>query len=219
MDGILVINKPRGITSHDVVDIIRRRFNIRRVGHAGTLDPMATGVLVVLMGMATRLSSTFVNDNKEYVAALSLGRCTDTQDFTGRVIEEKEVSGLDIDMLRATLDGFVGSQEQVPPMVSAKKYKGKKLYELARKNKSVPRKPCRIKIHEIELLDFNLPAEILFRVRCSKGTYIRTLCEDIGKTLGYPAHMSALTRTKAGRFLLQDAHALDTLSEKDIQSI
>jgi len=218
MDGILVINKPQGMTSHDVVDVVRRKFNIRRVGHAGTLDPMATGVLVMLIGRATKLSNTFMSDDKEYIATLFLGKRTDTQDAAGRVIEEKDLNDLRIDAVKKAFDSFLGEIEQIPPMVSAKKYKGKKLYELARKGESVPRSPCSIKIHEIEILNFNLP-EIIFRVRCSKGTYVRTLCEDIGKTLGYPAHMSALTRTASGKFLLEEACTLNDIHEKNLQSI
>ena len=218
MDGILVVDKPAGITSHDVVDFIRKRFGVRKVGHTGTLDPMATGVLVILIGKATKTSITFSQDDKEYVATLFLGTRTDTQDSTGRVIEKKPINGLDIDAAREAFRSFLGDIEQIPPMVSAKKYKGKKLYEIARRGKVVPRNPSRIKIHDIELLDFKLP-EIIFRVSCSKGTYVRTLCEDVGKRLGYPAHLSKLTRTRSGRFLIQEAHALDTVSEKNIQSI
>lgn len=215
MDGILVVNKPLGITSHDVVDIVRKKFNIRRVGHAGTLDPMATGVLVLLIGKATKLSNTFINDDKEYRATLFFGRRTDTQDSTGRVIEERPVNGLDIDDVKGALDAFLGEIEQVPPMVSAKKYKGEKLYQLARKGKSIERRPCRIRIHEIELLDFKLP-EIVFRVRCSKGTYVRTLCEDIGRRLENPAHMSALARTRSGMFSLEQSCDLDSVTVRDI---
>lgn len=216
MDGILVIDKPKGITSHDVVDVVRRRFGIRRVGHAGTLDPMATGVLVMLVGRATKSAETFLKDDKEYVATLFFGRSTDTQDATGKVLEKKDVNGLDIDTVRKALESFRGNMEQIPPMVSAKKYKGKKLYQLARKGKTVPRKPCPITIHEIELLEF-APPEVIFRVKCSKGTYVRTLCEDIGRSLGYPAHMSALKRTQSGRFSLKEARPLDDINEKDIQ--
>ncbi len=218
MDGILVVDKPKEITSHDVVDIVRQRFNMSRVGHAGTLDPMATGVLVLLLGRATKLSSTFSSDDKEYVATLFLGKRTDTQDSTGKVIEEKEVNGLDVEAVKNALDSFLGQRQQTPPMVSAKKYKGKKLYQLARKGKTVARKSCTIKIHEIELLVFT-PPEIIFRVRCSKGTYVRTLCEDIGRFLGHPAHMSGLVRTRSGRFSLAYACHLDTIHEKDIRSI
>lgn len=216
MDGILVVDKPKGMTSHDVVEIVRKRFNVKRVGHAGTLDPMATGVLVILIGRATKLSGTFTRDDKEYVATLFLGRRTDTQDSTGNVIEEKGVDGLDVESVKKAINSFAGEIGQIPPMVSAKKYKGKKLYQLARKGKSVPREPCLIKIHEIELLDFNLP-EIVFRVRCSKGTYIRTLCEDIGKALNYPAHMSALKRTRSGRFSLDQASDLGSVEKSHVQ--
>lgn len=218
MDGILVINKPAGITSHDVVDKIRRRFSITRVGHAGTLDPMATGVLVILMGRATKLAARFIDDDKEYIATLFLGRRTDTQDSTGKVLEKKDLNGLDIDFAKRVFDSFMGNMEQTPPMVSAKKYKGRKLYQLARQGKSVSRKPCRIKIHEIELLDFR-PPEIVFRIKCSKGTYVRTLCEDVGRAMGYPAHMSALTRTRSGGFSISEARDLNTTSEKDIRPI
>jgi len=218
MNGISVINKPSGITSHDVVDVIRKKTNVKRVGHAGTLDPMATGVLVILIGNATKLANTFIHDDKEYIATLFLGKSTTTQDSSGKVVEEKPLNGLDEASVRRAFNSFLGEIEQIPPMVSAKKYKGRKLYELAREGKTIERKPCRIKIHDIELLNFNLP-ESVFRVKCSKGTYVRTLCEDIGRSLGYPAHMSALIRTRSGKFLLEDAHNLDTFSEKDIQFI
>lgn len=218
MDGILVVNKPAGITSHDVIDIIRNKMNLKRVGHTGTLDPIATGVLIILIGKATKLSKIFVHDEKEYIATLFLGRCTDTQDSSGRVIEEKSVNKLDIEGVKKVFKNFLGEIEQIPPMVSAKKYKGSKLYELARQGKSVSREPRRIRIQEIEILDFNIP-EIVFRVRCSKGTYIRTLCEDIGRSLGYPAHMSALVRTRVGRFLLEDACELEAINEADLRSI
>ena len=217
MDGILVVNKPSGITSHDVVDRVRRRFGIKRVGHAGTLDPMATGVMVLMIGCATKLASSFIDNDKEYIATLFLGQRTDTQDSTGKVIEEKDFDGLHIDGVKKVLVSFLGQRKQIPPMLSAKKHKGKKLYQLARKGKSVLRAPCNIKIHEIELLDFR-PPEIVFRVKCSKGTYIRTLCEEIGDALGYPSHMSALLRSRSGKFSLGEAHNLDNISEKNLLS-
>ncbi|MFH1479068.1 MAG: tRNA pseudouridine(55) synthase TruB [Candidatus Omnitrophota bacterium] len=216
MDGILIINKPKGITSHDVVDYIRNRFKIKKVGHAGTLDPMATGVIVVLLGKATKKSAQFLNDDKEYIATLFLGRSTDTQDSTGKVLIEKKVTALREDFIKKTFDSFLGEREQVPPMVSAKKYKGTKLYKLARRGETVSRKPCRINIYEIEILNCNLP-EIDFRVKCSKGTYVRTLCEDMGKALRYPAHMSNLSRTRSGRFSLDKAHLLEEIDERHIQ--
>ncbi len=216
--GILVVNKPAGMTSHDVVDIVRKKFRIKKVGHAGTLDPMATGVLIVLIGRATKLSINFMRGDKEYIARVFLGRSTDTQDSTGRILEQKELDGIDLDFVKRKLASFLGERQQIPPMVSAKKYKGKRLYELARKGISVSRMPCIIKICELELLEFSLP-ELIIRVRCSKGTYIRTLCEEIGKALGYPAHMSGLLRTGSGRFSLKEAISLERISEKDIQPV
>lgn len=216
MDGLLVVNKPAGITSHDVVDIIRKKFRIRRVGHAGTLDPMATGVLLILIGNATKLSSSFMNEDKEYIATLFLGRSTDTQDSTGKTIEQSPIDGLSADIVKTALNSFIGERSQMPPMVSAKKYKGRRLYQLARKGKSVPRESKSITIREIELLDFRIP-EIVFRVKCTKGTYVRTLCEDIGRAMGCSAHMSGLVRTASGAFTLEKACDLGIVSEKNIQ--
>ena len=218
MDGILIVNKPSGITSHDVVDFVRRKFNVRRVGHTGTLDPMAQGVLVVLIGKATKLSSKFLQDDKEYIAKIFFGKKTDTQDTTGKVIKEKVVLDLDIESIKRAFNNFLGDIEQIPPMVSAIKYKGKKLYQLARAGKSVPRKPRPIKIKDMELIDFSLP-EATFRVRCSKGTYIRALCEDIGSSLGIPSCMSGLVRIRSGDFLLKDAKDLHEITENDIQPV
>jgi len=215
MDGILIVNKPSGITSHDVVDFVRRKFNMERVGHAGTLDPMATGVLVMLLGRATKLSNTFTNNDKEYVAKVFFGKKTDTQDAQGKVIEEKNIAALDIEAIKKALDNFKGEIEQIPPMVSAIKYKGKKLYQFARAGKTVVREPRKIRISGIEILDFKFP-ELTFRVKCSKGTYVRTLCEDIGMSLGVPSHMSGLIRTRSGDFLLEDSKKLDEIHEKDI---
>jgi len=218
MDGILVVNKPAGFTSHDVVNVIRKKFNMKRVGHTGTLDPMATGVLVILIGKATKLSATFVCDDKEYIARLFLGRATDTQDSTGIITEEKYLGHLDIDSVRRVLNSFTGDMVQVPPLVSAKKFRGKPLYYFARKGKSAPRTPCKIKIHGIEFIGFNKP-EITFRVKCSKGTYVRTLCEDIGRSLGYPAHMSMLVRIKSGKFSLEEAQDLERVTETNVQKL
>ncbi len=217
LDGILIVNKPSGITSHDVVDFIRRKFNMERVGHAGTLDPMATGVLVMLLGKATKLSATFTNDDKEYIAKIFFGKSTDTQDASGKVIEEKNIDSLDMEAIKKSLDGFKGDIEQIPPMVSAIKHKGKKRYQLARLGKTVKREPRKIRIIDIEILDFKFP-ELTFKVKCSKGTYVRTLCEDIGRSLGVPSHMSGLVRTRSGDFLLEDSKKLDEIHEKDIIS-
>ena len=218
MNGILIINKPAGITSHCVVNIIRKKFGIRRVGHAGTLDPMATGVLVILVGKATKLSAKIINDNKEYIARVFLGKSTDTQDSTGRVIEEKAIGDISIKDIKRIFNSFLGESAQMPPMVSAKKYGGTRLYKLARKGEYVKRKSCRIKIERIDILDYRIP-EIIFKVNCSKGTYIRTLCEDIGKKLGYPAHLSSLIRTKSGRFSIEESCELEKVGKKDLKTI
>ncbi|MFH1782705.1 MAG: tRNA pseudouridine(55) synthase TruB [Candidatus Omnitrophota bacterium] len=218
MDGILLIDKPKGLTSHTIVSVIRKRFKVKKVGHAGTLDPMATGVLVLLIGKATKLCSSLIQDDKEYIATLSLGKSTDTQDSTGKIVEEKPVDNIDKDIIEETFNSFLGEYLQIPPMTSAKKHKGIKLYKLARRGKVVARCPSKIVIHDIEILEHRLP-DISFRVVCSKGTYIRTLCEDIGKRLGYPAHMSSLRRTRSGRFNLKDAFILDNVNKEDIRHI
>ncbi|MDP2921130.1 MAG: tRNA pseudouridine(55) synthase TruB [Candidatus Omnitrophota bacterium] len=217
LDGILIVNKPAGITSHDVVNFIRRRFNLKRVGHAGTLDPMATGVLVMLLGKATKLSNTFLQDDKEYIAKLYFGKTTDTQDSSGRVIEEKDIQGIDMEDIKKALSDFRGEIYQIPPMVSAIKHKGKKLYQLARLGKTVDREPRKINISSIEILDFKFP-ELTFKVKCSKGTYVRTLCEDIGRSLGVPSHMSGLVRSASGDFLLENSKNMEDADEKDIIS-
>lgn len=218
MDGILIINKPKGLTSHDVVDFVRRKFNVRRVGHTGTLDSMAEGVLVVLIGKATKLSDKFLQQDKEYIAKLFFGKSTDTQDATGKVLEEKKVDGVDLERIKTAFKNFLGEIDQVPPMVSAIKQDGRKLYELARAGINVPRHPRKIVIKDLELIEYHLP-ELTFRVRCSKGAYIRTLCEDIGRFLSQPAHMSGLLRIRAGEFLLKDAKRLNDISEEDIRPI
>ncbi len=190
---------------------------MKRVGHAGTLDPMATGVLVMLLGKATKLSNTFMSDDKEYIAKAFFGKKTDTQDAFGKVIEEKDIDNLDMEVVKKALDNFRGEIEQIPPMVSAIKYKGKKLYQLARSGKTIKREPRKITIKNIEILDFKFP-EMTFKIRCSKGTYVRTLCEDIGEALGVPSHMSGLIRSASGDFLLENSKNMDDVNEKDILS-
>ena len=207
MNGILVVDKPAGWTSHDVVAKLRGIYREKRIGHAGTLDPMATGVLVVFLGRATRAVELCENDEKEYMAGLRLGTVTNTQDITGEVLESHpaEVSEK---ALAAALTRFTGPQSQVPPMYSAVKIGGRKLYELARKGQDVARKPRDITIHELEQIGTE-NGDILLRVRCSKGTYVRTLCHDMGAWLGCGGCLSALRRTKAGRFSLGDAVTLE----------
>ena len=207
MNGVIGIDKPRDWTSHEVVAKLRGICQERRIGHSGTLDPMATGVLVVFLGRATRAVELCENDEKEYVAGLQLGRITNTQDITGETIETHPVDVTE-ETLRRTLEQFEGVQQQIPPMYSAVKIGGKKLYELARKGQSVERKPREITISRMELLSFQ-GTEARLRVRCSKGTYVRTLCHDIGMTLGCGGCLSSLRRTMAGRFSLEDCVTLE----------
>ena len=209
MNGILVVDKPQGWTSHDVVAKLRGIFREKRIGHSGTLDPMATGVLVVFLGRATRAVELCEQDEKEYLARLLLGTVTNTQDATGEVLEQRPVQVTESEM-RAALAAFTGPQTQIPPMYSAVKIGGRKLYELARKGQEVERKPRSILIHSLELRSFSgTEAEIL--VRCSKGTYVRTLCHDIGQYLGCGGCLSSLRRTQAGRFTLADCVTLEEI--------
>ena len=208
-NGIIIIDKPAGWTSMDVCAKLRGMFHEKRVGHGGTLDPMATGVLPVFIGRATRAVEFAADADKEYIAGLKLGVVTNTQDATGEVVEEREVSATRAE-LEAALAPFRGEIEQVPPMYSAIKINGKKLYELARKGKEVERKPRPVTIHALEVLDEAPPegADYLLRVVCSKGTYVRTLCHDIGQALGCGGCMSSLRRTVAAGFTLEDSVTL-----------
>ncbi|MCM8782049.1 MAG: tRNA pseudouridine(55) synthase TruB [Candidatus Omnitrophica bacterium] len=219
MDGILIVDKPQGITSHDVVDFIRSKLRIRKVGHAGTLDPLATGVLVILIGKATKLSNTLSNLDKEYEVRMTLGKRTDTGDADGKIIfENGDLTRITIDLVREVLPKFLGELSQIPPMTSAIRYKGKKLYELARKGINVERTPRPIKIKELELLNFNLP-EIMVRVKCSKGTYVRVLCDDIGLALGCGAYVSGIKRLRSGYFSINEAFSIDKLKNMTKQEI
>ena len=208
MDGILLVNKPSGMTSHDVVNKVRRILHTKKVGHCGTLDPDATGVLVLCIGKATKALQFLMSENKEYIATLSLGQSTDTYDASGVVLEEKEFQG--VDNVEEVLQSFVGSQKQLPPMYSAIKVNGKKLYEYARNGQTVDVEPRDIVIENIELQAIQNHL-ITFRVQCSKGTYIRSLCVDIAKKLGYPGHMSHLIRTQSGCFCLKDCYTLEQI--------
>ena len=208
-NGIIIIDKPAGWTSQDVAAKLRGVFHEKRIGHGGTLDPMATGVLPIFVGRATRGVEFFESAEKEYIAGLQLGTVTNTQDTTGEILEENPVSVTREDVA-AALKSFTGQIEQLPPMFSAIKVNGQKLYTLARRGVEVERTPRRITIFELELLD-GAGRSYTFRVRCSKGTYVRTLCHDIGKMLGCGACMSSLRRTKAGMFTLQQAMTLPQL--------
>jgi len=209
MNGILIINKPANWTSHDVIAKLRGMLKQKRIGHGGTLDPQATGVLPVFIGRATRAAEFSENAEKEYTAEFKLGITTDTQDITGNIINEKVVT-VTVNDLSAILPNFTGPQNQVPPMYSAIKKDGKKLYELARKGIEIPREPKKITIHKLELLNIqNLEHKYSLRIVCSKGTYIRTLCHDIGNALGCGATLTALHRTRAGVYSIESAFTLE----------
>ena len=211
--GILVIDKPAGWTSMDVCAKLRGMFHEKRVGHAGTLDPMATGALPVFLGRATRAVEFAADSDKEYIAGLKLGVTTNTQDITGEIVEERPAD-VSREQLWAVLERFTGDIQQVPPMYSAIKIGGKKLYELARKGKEVERKPRPVTIRALGVLDGpERGADFTLRVACSKGTYVRTLCHDIGQALGCGGCMSSLQRVKAAGFTLEDSVSLEAVQE------
>ena len=214
MDGIVIVDKPQGWTSMDICAKLRGMYREKRIGHAGTLDPMATGALPVFIGRATRAVEFASEGEKEYVAGLKLGVVTNTQDTSGEVLESRPVS-VTPEQLEEALAKFRGDIEQVPPMYSAIKVNGKKLYELARKGKEVERKPRPVTIHALTLEEQTAPDEYVIRVRCSKGTYIRTLCHDIGQILGCGACMSSLRRTMAAGFTLEQAVTLDAVQDSE----
>ncbi len=209
MNGIIIIDKPQEWTSNDVVSRLRRVFNTRRIGHGGTLDPMATGVLPVFVGRATRGVEFFEHAEKVYETTIRFGLTTDTEDITGKVLTETDVSLTEED-LQKVLPRFRGEILQVPPMYSAIKVNGQKLYDLARKGREVERQPRPITIHELQLLEFT-GNEARLRVRCSKGTYIRTLCKDLGSALGCGGCMAALHRVQAGEYTLEGSIPLRQL--------
>ncbi|MBI4309287.1 MAG: tRNA pseudouridine(55) synthase TruB [Candidatus Omnitrophica bacterium] len=215
--GILIINKPAGITSHDVVGFVRRKFNMRRVGHAGTLDPMATGVLVILLGKSTKLFDKFVAFDKAYRATLRLGLKTTTADIMGNVLEEKPYAGIDLVQVEETFKRFTGEIEQMPPMVSAVKHQGERLYKLARQGKEVARTARKVRIDELKLLKFGLP-DVEFFMSCSKGTYVRQLAQDVGDVLGCGACICQIERTKVGPFDIAQAVTLERLNEGCIRN-
>ena len=218
MDGIINVLKPAEMTSHDVVSFIRKNFNMKKVGHTGTLDPNAAGVLPICVGKATRVAEYFNDFNKSYRGEVTLGSSTDTQDKYGNILEtsDKEVSE---DEIIEVFKNFAGDIKQLPPMYSAIKYQGKKLYELAREGKTIERKQRDISIYNIEILKNYENKRILFDVDCSKGTYVRTICNDIGEQLGTLGHMSFLMRTKVGNFDIKTAYTLaeiEDLREKEM---
>lgn len=232
MDGILIINKPSGWTSFDVVAKIRNKLNVKKVGHTGTLDPMATGVLVLCLGKATKLAQQITGTDKEYIGEITLGAISDTDDAEGEIRNQKfetrnnsdfellisslKTSGLS--QIKKTLSKFKGSIMQIPPNFSAKKIKGQRAYKLARQGKIVELKPVEVIIHEIELIDYKWPV-INIRILCSKGTYIRSLARDIGKELGVGGYLSKLERTKVGKYTIDQSVTVENATEKDVISV
>lgn len=218
MNGILNILKPKNMTSHDVVNILRKKTGIKKIGHTGTLDPMATGVLPICIGKATRVSEYLLNLDKEYIADLTLGSRTDTLDSEGQVIETSNTI-VEKEKILEVFKNYVGTIKQTPPMYSALKFKGKKLYELAREGKTIERPKREIKIYSIDILNIVDNKEISFRVKCSRGTYIRSLCDDIGFDLETFGHMSYLMRTQAGSFDIENSYSLDYINKLSLDEI
>ena len=211
--GVINIRKEKGFTSHDVVAKLRGIIGQKKIGHTGTLDPDATGVLPVCLGKATKLCDMLMDKDKTYETVLLLGKATDTQDISGTVLSEKAMDGIDNDAVERCIGEFVGEYLQVPPMYSALKVNGKKLYELARAGIEVERKARPVIIYEIRIKEISLP-RVRMEVSCSKGTYIRTLCHDIGEKLGCGGCMEELTRTKVSRFTLEDSYTLEEVRQK-----
>jgi tRNA pseudouridine55 synthase len=206
------------MTSHDVVDLIRRRFRLKKVGHAGTLDPMATGVLVVLIGSYTKLSAQFMSEDKEYEGSLMLGASSDTGDAWGKISVPAKQANFTDEKIAEVFNSFVGDTEQLPPMYSSVKVNGKKLYELARKGLSVEVTPRKISIKNLDIVRISLP-EVFFKLTCSKGTYVRTICADIGEELGCGAYMARLNRTRSGRFTINEAIPVEELRNMKVEDI
>lgn len=211
--GMLNVYKEKGYTSHDVVAILRAVTGQKKIGHTGTLDPEAEGVLPVCLGKATKVSELLAGKDKTYRACLLLGVVTDTQDMTGTVIRTCDAGGLEPEQVQRVIGEFVGSSEQIPPMYSALKVNGKKLYELAREGREIERKARPIRIHEIRIIRMELP-KVWIQVTCSKGTYIRTLCHDIGEALGTGGCMESLIRVRSGMFSLEESHRLEEIRKK-----
>ncbi|MDD5634569.1 MAG: tRNA pseudouridine(55) synthase TruB [Candidatus Omnitrophica bacterium] len=217
LSGILIVDKEKNMTSHDVVQFVRRKFSIKKVGHAGTLDPNATGVLVLLLGDATKLSAGLIMDEKEYEAVMKLGEKTDSGDCRGKIVRKIDVN-ISADVIRKIFLEFTGEIEQVPPMVSAKSVGGKRLYKLALKGIEVERKAQKIFIKKLEIKKIELPY-ISFDVICSKGTYIRQLADDIGERLGSGGHLTELRRTRSGRFSIDRSISFEKLHGMDRQEL
>ncbi len=218
LEGVLLVDKPTEHTSHDVVARLRRKLNMKRIGHAGTLDPMATGLLIMLIGKATRISQYLISLDKEYEGTITLGSTTDSQDADGQVMETRPVPPLTEAELKTAMNSFLGDQYQMPPMYSAIKIDGVPLYKSARKGEDVVREPRFIRVMSFDLTRFALP-QLDFRLRSSKGTYVRTIAHDLGQKLGCGAHLSALRRTATDRFNISQALTLDAIEALTIPEI
>jgi len=218
LEGVLLVDKPTDHTSHDVVARLRRKLNMRRIGHAGTLDPMATGLMILLIGKATRISQYLISLDKEYEGTIELGKVTDSQDAQGEVLETRPVPPLTEAEVRTAIAGFLGDQYQMPPMYSAIKIDGVPLYKNARKGVEIEREPRFIRVMSFELTRFASP-HIGFRLRCTKGTYVRTIAHDLGAKLGCGAHLSALRRTATDKFNISQALTLDQIEALPIPEI
>ncbi len=204
IDGLLLVDKTPDWTSHDVVNLVRRRFNLDKTGHCGTLDPLATGLLVLLLGKATKFQDQLMGQDKVYEAVLRLGVETSTEDRSGEVIATRDWSGVTEDAVRSTAASFIGEQFQVPPMMSAIKKNGQPLYKMARKGEEIEREPRPIRIEALDITNIVLP-EVAFTLHCSKGTYVRTVCADWGRKLGCGGHMAALRRIRSGKLSVEGA--------------
>ncbi|HZZ19046.1 MAG TPA: tRNA pseudouridine(55) synthase TruB [Opitutaceae bacterium] len=218
LDGVLLVDKPSQHTSHDVIARLRGKLRMRKIGHAGTLDPMATGLLIVLVGKATRVSQFIISLDKEYEGTIELGKTTDSQDADGEVMETRPVPALSDADVKTAMQGFLGDQYQMPPMFSAIKIGGVPLYKKARKGEEVEREPRFIRVMSWDMLKFETP-KIDFRLRCTKGTYVRTLGHDLGNKLGCGAHLTALRRTATDRFNVSQALTMEQIEALSIPEI
>jgi len=218
LEGVLLVDKPEGLTSHDVVDRVRHKLKMKRVGHAGTLDPNATGLLILLIGKATKLSQFLMGLDKTYEGTITLGVKTTTQDVEGEVVSERPVPELTEEAVREAMQAFVGDQYQIPPMFSAKKMDGVPLYKLARKGKTVEREPRFIHVASFNLDRWESP-EIDFKLQCSKGTYVRTVADDLGEKLGCGGYLKELRRTDIERFRIEDSIELEAFEELSLEEV
>jgi len=218
LEGVLLIDKPTGLTSHDVVDRVRRKLKMKRIGHAGTLDPMATGLLIILVGKATKLSQYLMSLDKAYEGTITLGETTNTYDAEGEVMMTKPVPEISQAEVQEVLNSFVGDQYQTPPMFSAVKINGQPLYKMARKGKEVEREPRFIRISRFDITRFELP-EVDFSLDCSKGTYVRSLANDIGEKIGCGGYLSALRRSASDRFSIEEAVTLEDFEKASSEDI